>query len=37
VVRDQVEQFKQSMATGYEQRTNHKLEPMVCQVVDGAQ
>jgi len=37
VVRDQVEQFKRAMTTGYEQQTCRKLEPMVCQNVDGAQ
>jgi galactokinase len=37
VHRDQVESFNRAMAICYEQRTGRKLEPMVCQAVDGAQ
>ena len=36
VQRDQVASFNQAMARAYEQRTGRKLEPLVCQVVDGA-
>lgn len=36
VARDRVEEFNRSMATGYAQRTSHRLESMLCQVVDGA-
>jgi galactokinase len=36
VRRDQVEGFSRALSTGYERRTGRKLEPMVCQVVDGA-
>jgi galactokinase len=36
VRRDQVESFSGAMAVCYEQRTGRKLEPMVCQAVDGA-
>ncbi len=36
VRRDQVDAFGKVMAAGYEARTSRKLEPMVCQVVDGA-
>jgi galactokinase len=36
VRRDQVESFRKAMAVCYGQRTGHKLEPMVCQAVDGA-
>jgi galactokinase len=36
VRRDGMESFCRAMATGYEQRTSRKLDPMVCQIVDGA-
>jgi galactokinase len=36
VRRDQAENFRANMATGYEQRTGHKLQSWICQVVDGA-
>jgi galactokinase len=36
VKRDQIEGFSKAMTGGYEERTGRKLEPMLCQVVDGA-
>jgi galactokinase len=36
VTRDHFEDFQRATASGYEQRTGHKLEPMLCQIVDGA-
>jgi galactokinase len=36
VRRDEVEAFSRAMATSYERRTGRKLDPMVCQIVDGA-
>ena len=32
----QAESFMQHMAREYERRSGHKLEPMLCQIVDGA-
>lgn len=32
----QAENFMETIARQYEERTGHKLEPMVCQIVDGA-
>ena len=36
VVHHQTESFLAHMATGYEKRTGIKLQPLVCQIVDGA-
>jgi galactokinase len=36
VAHHQAEDFMKSMAHQYEKRTGHKLEPMLCQIVDGA-
>jgi galactokinase len=36
VQRAQVDDFKQTVARAYQQQTGHKTEPMVCQIVDGA-
>jgi galactokinase len=36
VARDQVADFTQALVAGYEQRHGVKLQPVVCQVVDGA-
>ncbi len=36
VAHHQAEQFMAHMATGYEKRTGGKLQPIVCQIVDGA-
>jgi galactokinase len=36
VMRPQVDEFCQAMAGAYEQRTARPMQPMVCQVVDGA-
>jgi galactokinase len=36
VRRHQAEDFRATMAAGYEQRTGHKLQSWICQVVDGA-
>lgn len=36
VQRDQVDNFRRAMAEDYEKRTGIKMEPMVCQIVDGA-
>jgi galactokinase len=36
VAREQVQEFNRAIAAGYKQRTGHKMEPMICQVVDGA-
>ena len=36
VARDQVADFTQAIVAGYEQRHGVKLQPVVCQVVDGA-
>ena len=33
----QAESFMEHMTRGYEKRTSHKLQPVVCQIVDGAQ
>jgi galactokinase len=33
----QAESFVEHMACQHEKRTSHKLEPVVCQIVDGAQ
>ena len=32
----EAERFMEAMAKGYEAKTGHKLEPVVCQIVDGA-
>jgi galactokinase len=37
VRRDGVEDFMRTIAGQYEQRTGRKTEPLLCQVVDGAQ
>jgi galactokinase len=37
VAHHQAEQFMAQMTTGYERLTGRKLEPIVCQIVDGAQ
>lgn len=37
VRRDGLEDFMRTVATQYEQRTGRKTEPLLCQVVDGAQ
>ena len=36
VAHHQAEDFMKSMARQYQARTGHKLEPMLCQIVDGA-
>jgi galactokinase len=36
VKRDQVEAFSQALIAGYAERTGRRLEPMLCQGVDGA-
>ena len=36
VERGRLDSFKAAMAKGYEERTGRKLQPMLCQVVDGA-
>jgi len=36
VERPQVEPFRAALRAGYEQRTGRRIEPMVCEVVDGA-
>jgi galactokinase len=36
VERAQVESFGAAMTAGYERRTGERMEPMVCEVVDGA-
>ena len=37
VKRDGLESFKAYMAKEYEKKSGHKLEPMVCQIADGAE
>jgi galactokinase len=32
----QAESFMRQMANEYEDETDHKLEPILCQIVDGA-
>jgi len=32
----QAESFMQQMSDAYEDRTGHKLQPILCQIVDGA-
>jgi galactokinase len=36
VQREQADSFRASISAAYEERTGRKIEPMVCQVVDGA-
>ncbi len=36
VAHHQAEQFMATIARQYEERTGHKMEPILCQVVDGA-
>ena len=36
VMRAQVQDFCRAMASGYEGQTHRRMEPMVCQIVDGA-
>jgi galactokinase len=36
VQRDQVQTFSRSMAAAYQERTGRPLEPLACQIVDGA-
>lgn len=36
VQRPRLDNFKAAIAKGYEERTGRKLQPMLCQVVDGA-
>jgi galactokinase len=33
----QAESFMEHMGRQYEKRTSHKLQPVVCQIMDGAQ
>src|SRR6267378_6352282 len=37
VTHHQAESFMNHMATSYEERTGIKLEPLLCQIVDGAE
>ncbi|HTD87344.1 MAG TPA: galactokinase family protein [Candidatus Binatia bacterium] len=37
VRREQVKDFIRAIAESYEEKTGHKTEPMLCQIVDGAQ
>jgi len=37
VMRPNVKEFCEAMVTGYEKETRHRMEPIICQVVDGAQ
>jgi galactokinase len=36
VAHHQAEDFMAAMASQYEQRTGHKMQPLLCQIVDGA-
>jgi galactokinase len=36
VAHHQAEDFMKTMARRYQERTGHKMEPMLCQIVDGA-
>jgi len=37
ILHHQAESFMSAIAQQYEKRTGHKLEPILCQVVDGAE
>ncbi len=37
VRREQAQEFMRAMAKGYEEKSGHKTEPMLCHIADGAQ